>query len=229
MVSLTWSGHDFEAEHPFGRRLLHPHTGKARQGPALRDWPRCGVAPPPDKPRCRSRDRAYRRSPPPAPPVCRDRPSVPCPRGRSTGARNDPTENLNARSRLRHRRSCHRHQRSTFLRHDRSVWCPPCQTRVVAVPPLHLSGRKRTTPRAVSARPRSESFPAPSVRFDTTMRRPGAATRTPFRRSYDTTRPHSALPGATPAEAYEKGLPPQLQPKPHRLSLLCRLNQNTRS
>ena len=27
-MSLTWSGHDFEAEHPFGRRLLHPHTGK---------------------------------------------------------------------------------------------------------------------------------------------------------------------------------------------------------
>ena len=28
----------------------------------------------------------------------------------------------------------------------------------------------------------------------------------------------SALAGATPAEAYEKGLPPQLQHKPHRLS-----------
>ena len=35
---------------------------------------------------------------------------------------------------------------------------------------------------------------------------------------YDTTRPHSALAGGTPAEAYEKGLSPQLQPKPHRLS-----------
>ena len=35
---------------------------------------------------------------------------------------------------------------------------------------------------------------------------------------YNTTRPHSALAGATPAEAYEKALPPQLQPKPHRLS-----------
>ena len=35
---------------------------------------------------------------------------------------------------------------------------------------------------------------------------------------YNTTRPHSALAGATPAEAYEYGLPPQLQPKPHRLS-----------
>ena len=35
---------------------------------------------------------------------------------------------------------------------------------------------------------------------------------------YNTTRPHSALAGATPAEAYEKGLPPQLQHKPHRLS-----------
>ena len=28
----------------------------------------------------------------------------------------------------------------------------------------------------------------------------------------------SALAGATPSEAYEKGLPPQLQPKRHRLS-----------
>ncbi len=35
---------------------------------------------------------------------------------------------------------------------------------------------------------------------------------------YNTTRHHSALAGATPAEAYEKALPPQLQPKPHRLS-----------
>ena len=35
---------------------------------------------------------------------------------------------------------------------------------------------------------------------------------------YNTTRPHSALAGATPAEAYEKELPPQLQHKPHRLS-----------
>ena len=35
---------------------------------------------------------------------------------------------------------------------------------------------------------------------------------------YNTTRPHSALAGATPAEAYEKALPPQLQHKPHRLS-----------
>ena len=35
---------------------------------------------------------------------------------------------------------------------------------------------------------------------------------------YDTTRPHSALAGATPAEAYEKALPPQLQHKPHLLS-----------
>ena len=34
---------------------------------------------------------------------------------------------------------------------------------------------------------------------------------------YNTTRPHSALAGAIPAEAYEKGLPPQLPPKPHRL------------
>ena len=35
---------------------------------------------------------------------------------------------------------------------------------------------------------------------------------------YNTTRPHSALAGATPAEAYEKALPPQLQHKPHRSS-----------
>ena len=37
---------------------------------------------------------------------------------------------------------------------------------------------------------------------------------------YNTTRPHSALAGATPADVYEKGLPPQLQHKPHRLSAL---------
>ncbi len=34
---------------------------------------------------------------------------------------------------------------------------------------------------------------------------------------YNTERPHSALAGSTPAEAYEKGLPPQMQAKPHRL------------
>ena len=45
-----------------------------------------------------------------------------------------------------------------------------------------------------------------------------------FRRMID-----SALAGATPSEAYEKGLPPQLQPKRHRLSApLPRLNQNTK-
>ena len=36
---------------------------------------------------------------------------------------------------------------------------------------------------------------------------------------YNTTRPHSALAGATPAEAYEYGLPPGMKAnKPHRLS-----------
>ena len=57
-----------------------------------------------------------------------------------------------------------RHRRSAFLRHDRSVWCPPCQTRVVAVPPLHPSGASAPR-RAVSARPHSESIAAPSVRL----------------------------------------------------------------
>ena len=35
---------------------------------------------------------------------------------------------------------------------------------------------------------------------------------------YSTTRPRSGLAGATPAEAYEKGLSPHLPPKLHRLS-----------
>ena len=35
---------------------------------------------------------------------------------------------------------------------------------------------------------------------------------------YNTTRPLAALAGATPAEAYEKAVPPQLRHKPHRLS-----------
>ena len=34
---------------------------------------------------------------------------------------------------------------------------------------------------------------------------------------YNNERPHSALADSTPAEAYEKGLPPQMQAKPHRL------------
>ena len=46
---------------------------------------------------------------------------------------------------------------------------------------------------------------------------------------YNTTRPHSALAGATPAEAYEKHCRHSCSTSPTACLPLCRLNQNTKS
>ena len=45
----------------------------------------------------------------------------------------------------------------------------------------------------------------------------------------NTQRPHSALDGSTPAEAYERGMLLESQTKPPACPSLCRLNQNTKS